>query len=64
MKTRFIEKRFDSMESARAYAEHVNKDLRRKAASVYELEWLVPTGHGFETRHCFAVGFKTRSAKF
>lgn len=64
MRTRFIEKRFDSMEKARAYAADVNKVLRRDAASIYELEWLVPTGHGFETRHCFAVGFKTRSAKF
>ena len=52
------------MEKARAYAADVNKVLRRDAASIYELEWLVPTGHGFETRHCFAVGFKTRSAKF
>lgn len=67
MKTRIVERRFKDLESACKYAAHVNKVLHRKgrnAATVERMEWLQPTGHGFETHSCYFVAFRTRSEKF
>lgn len=75
MKT--IRRRFDSLEEARQYADHVNKTLRRKAAVVAEISGIEcnqsrPAWTGsydkmlqdMTVRKYFEVCFDTRSDKF